>query len=112
MQYDYLIDDIAQIELNSVASVYEAYFAKFGELQKGIEWADSFYETYEAKIEELKTCPTKYHVCTLYPFNLIETDYRTFTVGWFTVFYTVEKNTFTIWHIRSSSSDFTQLRMR
>ena len=110
--YKYLIDDIALIELRDVENTYISYFAKMGDLEKGIMWSSRFYEDYKKSIDEIKENPYKYSKCCIYPFNCIETQYRYFTVGWFTIFYTVEDDSFTIWHIRSSKSDFSTLSYR
>lgn len=108
--YKYLIDDIAQAELDSVGGVYISYFARLGDSAKGRAWANRFYREYRERITTLKSDPFRYGRCLVYPFDRVETQYRSFTVGWFTVFYTVEADTFTVWHIRSSRSDFTTLR--
>ncbi len=50
-------------------------------------------------------------LCNVYPFDESnEHGYRSFRLGWFTVFYTVEVSSFTVWHVRSSKSDFTTLK--
>ncbi|MBQ9004555.1 MAG: type II toxin-antitoxin system RelE/ParE family toxin [Eggerthellaceae bacterium] len=108
----YLIDDIAQAELDSAGGVYISYFARLGDPAKGRAWANRFYRTYRERIEELKENPTRHGRCRVYPFDALDTEYRSFTCGWFTVFYTVEPDSFTVWHVRSSRSDFTTIRMR
>ena len=47
-----------------------------------------------------------------YPISVTDTEYRSFRVGWFTVFYTIDDphKTFTVWHTRSSRSDFVNVR--
>ena len=110
--YEYLIDDVAQAELDSVGGVYISYFARFGDPAKGRAWANRFYKAYRDHIEELKADPLRYGKCRVYPFNAIETEYHSFTVGWFTVFYTIEDESFTVWHVRSSRSDFTTVRRK
>ncbi len=110
--YRYRIDVLAQRELEQVGDVYEGYFVDLGDYEKGVAWADRFYSEYARSIERLKNNPFIYPRCTLYPFDLIDTEYRSFRCGWFTVFYTVEEKTFTVWHIRSSRSDFTKMRVR
>jgi hypothetical protein len=107
--YKYFIDDVALNELNSVENVYINYFAKFGDPSKGKQWADDFYAQYRQIIETLKINPYKYHICNIFPFDQIPTQYRYFTVGWFTVFYTVEPDCFIVWHVMSSRADFSQL---
>lgn len=108
-RYRYRIDDIANLELRNVETVYLTYFARIGNMAKGVEWAASFYADYRAQIEELKSNPYRYPACDVYPFDCIETKYRSFRVGWFTIFYTVEEDTFTVWHVRSSKSNFTTI---
>lgn len=109
--YSYLIDDIAQAELDAVGGVYISYFASLGDPAKGRAWANRFYHEYRSAITQLKKEPYGHPICTLYPFNIVPTEYRSFTVGWFTVFYTVESEarSFTVWHIRSSRSDFSAM---
>lgn len=108
--FNYVLDPLAALELEEVAYVYESYFAKIGDLRKGVDWADAFYDLYGKEIEEIKANPFKHGVCTEFPFDSVDTDYRSFVVGWFTVFYTVEESTFTVWHVRSSKSDFNAIR--
>ena len=114
MRYSYRIDDLAQAELDAVGGLYISYFAKLGDPAKGRAWANRFYAEYRQRINGLKANPHRYPKCTVYPFGLVDTEYRSFVVGWFTVFYTVEERdgTFTVWHIRSSRSDFTKMRNR
>lgn len=108
--YKYRIDAVAALELRDAGDLYESYFAELGDYEKGVEWADYFYREYSSVIERLKSNPFFYPVCNVYPFDIIDTSYRSFTCGWFTVFYTVELDSFTVWHIRSSKSDFCTLR--
>lgn len=104
--YQYFIDEAAAAELLDAQHVYRSYFARFGQIEKGERWARRFLSDYTHVIESLKNNPFLYSACRVFPFNLAESTYRTFCVGWFTVFYTVEDKSFTVWHIRSSRSDF------
>ena len=110
--YRYRIDDLAQAELDAVGGVYISYFASLGNPAKGRAWANRFYREYRRRIDALKGQPRRFPICTVYPFNVVEARYRSFVVGWFTIFYTVEDDecAFTVWHIRSSRSDFSTLR--
>ena len=112
MSYKYLIDDIAQAELDSVGGVYISYFARLGDSAKGRRWANRFYRAYRDRINLLKEDPHQFGICRVYPFNVVDTEYRSFVVGWFTVFYTVAADSFTVWHVRSSRSDFTTIRQQ
>lgn len=107
--YSYYIDELAALELREAELVYLSYFAHLGQAAKGEVWARRFYREYRAIIDELKHNPFRYPICTVYPFDCIDTEYRRFVVGWFTVFYTVESDRFIVWHVRSSKSDFTSL---
>lgn len=110
--YSYRIDEVANLELIEAGDLYVSYFARLGEYEKGLIWSDRFYEAYLKEIDRLKVNPLVHPQCSVYPFDCIDTGYRSFTVGWFTVFYTVEETTFTVWHIRSSKSDFTSVGRR
>ena len=112
--YRYFIDEAAQAELDSVGGAYIAYFTTLGDPAKGRLWANRFYRDYRAAVEALEANPYRHRVCDLYPFDAIETEYRSFRVGWFTIFYSVDedKKAFAVWHVRSSQSDFTKLRKR
>lgn len=112
VMYKYIIDAIAEVELQEAGSAYELYFANIGDYEKGVAWADRFYAEYKEKIETLKENPFLYSPCCVYPFVLIETEYRSFPCGWYTIFYTVDDSSFTVWHIRSSRSDFTSIRIK
>lgn len=107
--YEYLIDDVANLELRDVETVYLTYFARLGDAARGAEWAARFYSDYRERIEEVKENPFRHPVCTVYPFDCVDTEYRSFTVGWFTVFYTVGDGKFAVWHVRSSKSDFSSM---
>lgn len=107
--YEYVIEDIANLELRDVEMVYLTYFARLGDAAKGAEWAERFYREYREKINDLKKDPFRYPICTVYPFNCIDAEYRSFTVGWFTIFYTIEAKRFIVWHVRSSKSDFSSM---
>ncbi len=110
--YSYRIDAIANIELADAGSAYLGYFARIGEPDKGEIWCDRFYDAYLGEIGRLEANPFIHPVCVVYPFDELDTTYRSFTVGWFTVFYTIEETTFTVWHVRSSKSDFSSVRPR
>lgn len=107
--FSYRIDPLAELELEQAGQAYELYFDELGDYEKGVLWADRFYADYARAIALLKDNPLFYPVCTVYPFNEIKTAYRSFRCGWFTVFYTVENDSFTVWHIRASRSDFSQI---
>ena len=110
--FKYRIDDLAVLELQEADRAYVSYFARLGERSKGEAWARRFFRDYFERINLLKSNPFFYGKCRVYPFDEVETEYRSFTVGWFTVFYTVETDTFTVWHVRPSRSDFTTIRTR
>lgn len=110
--FSYCIDNIANIELIEAGNAYLSYFCRIGEPEKGDAWCDRFYEAYLREIERLEANPFIRPVCTVYPFDELDTTYRSFAVGWFTVFYTVEDSSFTVWHVRSSKSDFSSVRTR
>ena len=110
--YEYRIDELAVLELQEADRMYTAYFARLGDRAKGEAWAARFFQDYFEKVNQLKENPFFYGKCDVYPFTRGETEYRSFTVGWFTVFYTVEAETFTVWHVRPSRSDFTKMRRR
>lgn len=110
--YNYVIDQLAETELAQAGEAYENYFFLYGEYEKGVAWADKFYADYAETIERLKSNPFFYAKCDIYPFDILETEYRSFRCGWFTVFYTVQKDTFTVWHVRSSQSDFSVIRFK
>lgn len=114
MTYSYFIDDIAQAELAEAGATYVSYFSELGDSAKGKAWANRFYGEYRRRIEELKLNPYRFPVCTVYPFDVVDTEYRSFAVGWFTVFYTVDERnaSLIVWHIRSSRSDFSGIRRR
>ena len=107
--YEYRIDDLAVLELQEADRIYTTYFARLGEREKGEAWAARFFVDYFETIERLKKNPFFYGKCRVYPFNQGATEYRSFVVGWFTVFYTVEAESFTVWHVRPSRSDFTAM---
>lgn len=107
--YDYRIDELAVLDLQEADRIYTTYFARLGDRAKGEEWATQFFSDYHGKIERLKDNPFFYGKCGVYPFNRGDTEYRSFVVGWFTVFYTVEATSFTVWHVRPSRSDFSQI---
>ena len=109
--YSYRIDPIAQLELEEAGNVYIRYFAGLGDIERGEELADALFESYLDKVEQLKQMPFMHALCNVYPFDENnEHGYRSFRLGWFTVFYTVEASSFTVWHVRSSKSDFTLLK--
>ena len=108
--YEYRIDDIAALELQEADHIYVSYFAKLGEYEKGEAWAARFFDDYFEHIDALKRNPFLYSECSLYPFGGTDVGYRSFRVGRFIVFYTVEETSFTVWHVRSSRSDFSTLR--
>ncbi|WP_165173287.1 type II toxin-antitoxin system RelE/ParE family toxin [Adlercreutzia sp. ZJ242] len=110
--FSYKIDDVALLELRDVERVYVTYFARFGEYAKGERWAQRFYEDYRQSIEEIKRDPYIHGICRVHPFDCVDTTYRCFTVGWFTIFYTVEGSSVIVWHVRSSKSDFSTLSSR
>ena len=105
---------MAQAELDSVGGTYVSWFAPLGNPAKGRAWANRFYGEYRGRIEGPRSNPWRFPACTVYPFDAVDTEYRSFVVGWFTVFYTVEgeAGTFTVWHVRSSRSDFSKMRPR
>ena len=107
--YSYLIDPLAELELEQAGRTYEFYFDELGDYEKGIAWADRFYADYAETIARLKDNPFFYARCTVFPFDQVDTAYRSFRCGWFTVFYTVESHSFTVWHIRASRSDFSEI---
>ena len=108
--YRYTIDPVAQLELEEAGNVYIAYFTGLGEPERGGELSEAFAFDYIQKIQQLKKTPFMYPLCTVYPFDGSDPHgYRSFRVGWFTVFYTVADDSFTVWHIRSSKSDFTAI---
>lgn len=107
--YNYLIDDQAVTDLIEAEFSYRIYFAHLGEYSKGEQWARRFMDEYRRHIELLKENPFIHGICTLYPFDCVETKYRRFTVGWHTAFYTVDDASFTVWAVRSSKSDFSSL---
>ena len=109
IMYRYRIDPLAKIELEQAGLAYESFFDDLGDYEKGVAWADRFYLDYAKAIDTISLNPYFYPVCTVYPFNELSSRYRSFRCGWFTVFYTVEEQSFTVWHIRSSRSDFTAL---
>ena len=51
--YRYLIDDIAQAELDSVGGTYVSWFASLGDPAKGRAWANRFYGEYRSRIDGL-----------------------------------------------------------
>ena len=107
----YRISDLAQAELEQVREAYTTYFIRLSDPAKGRAWAQRFYRAYRQRIEELKSNPYRYAACSVFPFDSVETEYRSFVVDWFTVFYTVEEDedAFTVWHIRSSHSDSSRM---
>lgn len=108
--YGYLIDPVAQLELEEAGNIYIRYFAGLGDIRRGEELADAFFDSYIDKIQQLKQMPYMHALCNVYPFDESNGHgYRSFRLGWFTVFYTVENSSFTVWHVRSSKSDFTSL---
>lgn len=58
--YKYLIDDIAQAELDSVGGVYISHFARLGDSAKGRAWANRFYREHLEHIAMLKSDPFRY----------------------------------------------------
>ena len=108
--YKYRIDPIAQIELEEAGNTYIRYFAGLGDIHRGEILAEAFFEGYIDKIQQLKQMPFMHPLCNVYPFNDSNpSGYRSFRIGWFTVFYTVEDAWLTVWHVRSSKSDFTSI---
>lgn len=108
--YGYLIDPVAQLELEEAGNIYIRYFAGLGDIRRGEELADAFFDSYIDKIQQLKQMPYMHALCNVYPFDESNGHgYRSFRLGWFTVFYTVENSSFTVWHVRRSKSDFTSL---
>ncbi len=108
--HSYRIDPVAQLELEEAGNVYIRYFAGLGDIERGEELAEAFFDSYIDKIQQLKRMPFMHPLCNVYPFDdANERGYRSFRLGWFTVFYTVEDCAFTVWHVRSSKSDFTTL---
>lgn len=107
--YEYLLSEEAAFDLLMAERAYLDYFSRIGEKNKGIHWAHDFFQAYRAEIDNLKVDPYRHPFCRVYPFNQIETRYRSFTAGWFRVFYTVEADSFTVWAVRSTKSDFSQI---
>lgn len=108
--HEYFIDPVAQIELEEAGNAYLAYFTAQGNARRGAELAEAFAYDYRRKIDQLKKTPCMYPFCSVYPFSHgNENGYRSFRIGWFTVFYTVYEDSFVVWHVRSSKSDFSAL---
>ena len=108
--HEYLIDPVAQIELEEAGNAYLAYFTAQGNTRRGAELSKAFAYDYRRKIKQLKKTPYMYPLCSVYPFSCAnEAGYRSFRVGWFTVFYTVHDDSFVVWHVRSSKSDFSSM---
>lgn len=106
----YLIDPAAQLELEDAAEAYIKYFTDLGESERGDNLAMAFVYDYLDIIEQLKSMPYMYPLCSVYPFDGSDpSGYRSFRVGWFTVFYTVSDDSIVVWHVRSSKSDFTAI---
>lgn len=110
--FEYLIDSGAVGDLIAAERAYLEYFSRFGEYEKGVRWAECFFKEYKHEIELLKCDPYRYPPCRIFPFDCGSTAYRSFVVGWFTVFYTVEESSFTVWAVKSSKSDFSRVRFR
>lgn len=109
--HSYRIDPVAQLELEEAGNAYIRYFAGLGEIERGEELADAFFDAYIDKIHQLEQMPFMHPLCNVYPFDGgSPLGYRSFRLGWFTVFYTVETATLTVWHVRSSKSDFTTIQ--
>lgn len=109
--HNYLIDPAAQLELEEAGEIYISYFTELGEPSRGLELSEAFVYDYIDKIQQLKKTPFMYPLCSVYPFDADNPNgYRSFRVGWFTVFYTVENGSVIVWHIRSSKSDFSVIR--
>ena len=106
----YRIDPIAQIELEEAGNAYIRYFASLGQIDRGEELATAFFDSYIDKIQQLKKMPYMHPLCNVYPFDASnEHGYRSFYLGWFTVFYTVGDSDLVVWHVRSSKSDFSTM---
>ena len=110
--FEYFVDPEAVGDLMAAERAYLEYFSRFGEYEKGVRWAERFFEDYRQEIENLKRDPCKHPVCCVFPFDCCDTAYRSFVVGWFTVFYTVEEASFVVWAVKGSKSDFSRVRFR
>lgn len=110
--FEYLIDPEAVGDLIAAERAYLEYFSRFGEYEKGVLWEERFFVEYRREIEILKCDPCHHPPCRVFPFDCCDTMYRSFVVGWFTVFYTVEESSFTVWAVKSSKSDFSRIRFR
>lgn len=69
----------------------------------------AFQEELDHKIDLLRDNPQLFTVRRDGVFKTAKQDFRTFTVHWFTVFYTYDGELVKIWHIRSQRSDFSEL---
>lgn len=110
--FEYLIDPEAVGDLIAAERAYLEYFSRFGEYEKGVLWATRFFEDYRREVDVLKRDPFKHSLCRVFPFDCGDAPYRSFVVGWFTAFYTVEESSFTVWAVKSSKSDFSRIRFR
>ncbi len=104
--YEYRITESATADLLMAEHAYLDYFLRLGDCGKGVAWAQDFFDSYRREIERMKVDPFRHPYCRVFPFDSLDTGYRSFIVGWFTVFYTVEEESFTVWAVKSSKSDF------
>jgi hypothetical protein len=70
---------------------------------------NTFQEELDNIIDLLRGNPELYSVRRDGVFKNATKDFRTFTVHWFTVFYTYDGGMVKIWHIRSQRSDYSKL---
>jgi hypothetical protein len=75
--------------------------------KKGKVWVREFNSKYQKALTSLRQNPLRHPIYFREPFGDSDIEYRYFEVGWFTVFYSFDGSTVTVWYIKNSKSDFT-----
>jgi plasmid stabilization system protein ParE len=98
-----------QRELRKAKTSIFDFFDDIGDEDKGKLWMDEFDEAYETECASIMDNPCRHAQCLVLPLEYDSLGIFSFSVKWFTVFYTFDESSIKIWHVAHSKSDFTRL---
>jgi plasmid stabilization system protein ParE len=107
--HNILVDVQAQEGLDSAKRSIYRFFEGIQDSEKGLFWAEQFVDEIEKQYELLRQNPERYPICTLYPLNIINEEYRYFKVMWFIVFYLFDEENVYVMQVSSSKSDLSRI---
>jgi plasmid stabilization system protein ParE len=102
----------AQRELRRAKTSIFNFFDDIGDEDKGELWMSEFDETYERECVSIMSNPYCHAQCLVLPPEYDDLDIHSFSIKWFTVFYTFDDSSVKIWHVVHSRSDFARLGFR